>query len=54
MNYYQKTAQEVVVEFSTDIQKGLSTSEAKDRIVTFGYNELAQKRQETIFDIFVR
>src|SRR3989344_5822686 len=54
MSYYQKTAKEVVSEFSTSLEKGLSSSQAKDRIATFGANVLAQKRQETLFDIFVR
>ncbi len=52
--YYQKTAQEVVSEFSTSLEKGLSSFQAKDRLATFGPNEIAQKRTETIFEIFLR
>src|SRR3990167_6171123 len=52
--YYQKTAQEVVSEFSTNLEKGLSVSTAKDRLATFGPNEIAQRRTETILEIFLQ
>ena len=54
MSYYQKTAKEVVSEFSTSLEKGLSSSQAKDRLATFGFNEIAQRRTETILEIFLR
>src|SRR3972149_3125872 len=53
-DYYQKTANSVCEEFSVKPDEGLSFGQAKDRLVTFGFNLLAKSKKETLLDIFVR
>ena len=38
---------------NTDIKTGISVKEAEDRIATYGYNELEEKRGRTPFRIFI-
>jgi len=52
--YYQKSVAEISKELSVEVEKGLSPKVVSERLVTFGRNVLAEKRQETIFDIFIR
>src|SRR3989338_10463000 len=54
MSYYQKTAKEVCQELSVSAQEGLALTQASSRLKTFGPNVLAQVKQETMLDIFVR
>lgn len=54
MNWYQKTANAVLEEFSVRKENGLSYDQASSRLVTFGANRLYSAHKETLLDIFVR
>lgn len=54
MHWYQKTALEVLSEFSVDPEAGLKGDQIRERVRTFGLNLLAQKKQDSIFDLFIR
>ena len=54
MNWYQKTAQEVLSEFNVDPEAGLKGDQIRERIRTFGLNLLAQKKQDSWLNLFIR
>ena len=49
--YYAMSTEEVFKKFQVD-ESGLSTREASKRIEKYGYNELPQKKKDSIFKIF--
>lgn len=53
MQWYQKSAKEVLDEWTVKLEEGLSYDDALRRLKTFGPNELAQREKETVIDIFV-
>ncbi len=54
MSWYQKSASEVLGEWTVKQESGLDYDDAARRLKTFGRNELARREKETVFDIFVR
>lgn len=54
MNVYQKTKQELAKEFSTDLERGLSTREVEQRLKQYGPNVLPDHKRESWFIVFVR
>ncbi|OGD86632.1 hypothetical protein A2164_02345 [Candidatus Curtissbacteria bacterium RBG_13_35_7] len=54
MNWYQKTAKEVIDEWKVDVGEGLTYDRASRHLKTFGPNSLAEQKQETILNIFIR
>lgn len=49
---YDKSIDDVLKEFSTDKNKGLSEAEAKARLKKNGLNKLSSKKQKTLLSIF--
>lgn len=46
--YHSKTKEEVLRQFNTT-EEGLTDEEAQKRLKEYGYNELTQKKQKSIF-----
>ena len=53
MNWHSMTYQQTAENLSTDINKGLTTSEAKKRLQKWGRNSLVQKKKQGIFVKFL-
>lgn len=53
MNYYQRSIEEVLQIFQTDLEKGLSVEEAQRRQRVAGYNVLPEVPEKTLFVIFL-
>ncbi|MBE3519412.1 MAG: cation-translocating P-type ATPase [Firmicutes bacterium] len=53
-NWYSLTPEEVLTEFDTDLEKGLSHLEAKRRLAEHGPNELRQRKPPTFFQRFIQ
>lgn len=51
-NFESKSGAEVAASLNTDIDKGLSNSEAKERLEKFGPNKLKDKKQKSVIRIF--
>ena len=47
--WYDKSVEFVAKTLKVDVEKGLSSKEAEDRVAEYGYNELKEKEKETIF-----
>ncbi|MEM0123091.1 MAG: plasma-membrane proton-efflux P-type ATPase, partial [Conexivisphaerales archaeon] len=47
-NNTPKPVKDVIIELSTDVNKGLSDGEIKKRIEQYGYNEIEEKKQSSI------
>ncbi len=54
MNYFNKEIKEVEKELKTDISNGLNTNEIDKKIEEFGYNELKEKKKESLFIKFLK
>lgn len=54
MNWYKVSAKSVCEELGVDVDSGLSHREAAKRLASYGPNELAKKKKETILLIFLR
>lgn len=52
MKEYSKTIKEIVEDFDTNLEKGLSSEEAKKRLDKNGKNELREANKKTILQIF--
>ncbi len=50
---YQSSVQEILQEFGTDAEKGLSTKEVERRSAQFGPNKLAEEPRESLFFVFL-
>ena len=44
---------EVVEKLKTNINSGLSTNEANERVLKYGKNELKEKKKKSVFKIFI-
>lgn len=53
-DWYSLTPEEVLAEFETHLEKGLSHSEAKRRLIDYGPNELRQRKPPTFFQRFIQ
>ena len=53
MNWHSITYQQIAENLDTDINKGLTFSEAKKRIAKYGRNSLVQKKKQGIFIKFL-
>ena len=53
MNWHSITYQQIAENLDTDINKGLTSSEAKKRIAKYGRNSLVQKKKQGIFIKFL-
>ncbi len=51
--WYQKQPQTVAQELETDVNKGLSSREAKKRLEVYGENRFEKKRQKSILMLFL-
>ena len=54
MNWNSLVASEVVAELKTDAVAGLSDSEAKSRLLSYGENTLPQPRRASLLKIFFK
>ncbi len=54
MNWYQKTAQEVLGEQNANLEQGLGENEAFSRLKATGPNVLASSKKQTLLDIFLK
>jgi len=54
MEYYHRTAAEILEEQKVNPDHGLTSAQARDRLVTFGPNLIATSKRETLADIFIR
>ena len=52
--YYALEKDVVIKELNSNYIKGLTESEAKDRLKTFGENSLPKKKRDSILKIFIR
>src|SRR5450756_1836962 len=50
---YARTKEEVLEELSSDIEKGLTTSEAQRRLLEYGLNTLGEKKQTPLWKRFL-
>ena len=48
MEYYRRSAEEVAAEFETDLNDGLSSQEAEERLSRHGYNELGETKHSSL------
>ena len=53
MNFYQENIEDVLKKLKTN-HNGLSSKEAKERLMRYGKNELPKKKVDGIFKIFFR
>ncbi|MGE4413412.1 MAG: HAD-IC family P-type ATPase, partial [Candidatus Caldatribacteriota bacterium] len=51
--YYQKEIKEIELELNTSLQRGLSTSEAKERLEKFGLNQLKEGKKRTVWHMLL-
>ncbi|MGL5868627.1 cation-transporting P-type ATPase, partial [Clostridium chrysemydis] len=51
--HYKKSIEEVINETSTNIREGLTSKEAKSRLLKNGENKLESKKNKSIFKIFL-
>jgi len=51
--YYQKEIKEIELELNTSLQRGLSTSEAKERLEKFGPNQLKEGKKRTVWHMLL-
>ena len=51
---YARTKEEVLEELSSDIEKGLTTSEAQKRLLEYGLNTLGEKKQTPLWKRFLQ
>lgn len=51
--WFSKTSQEISTELNTNLNTGLSETEAKDRLIKYGKNELKEKKDKSIFELFL-
>ena len=49
---YKKTSLEETFKFLETTSEGLSDSEVKNRLEIFGYNEIAEKKKNSILEFF--
>ena len=54
MNFYQMGLDVVVQRLKTDIQKGLSSDDARQRLDIFGYNEIPHKELTSVWIILIK
>ncbi|MFB6226323.1 MAG: calcium-translocating P-type ATPase, PMCA-type [Candidatus Paceibacteria bacterium] len=54
MKFYQEAARKVIDHFSTDVDQGLSATEAENRLEKYGLNEIEEKRGVNPFFIFLK
>lgn len=54
MNYFNKEINEVEKELKTDIENGLSKDEINKKIEQYGYNELKEKKKESLLVKFLK
>lgn len=52
-SFFNQTADEVLTQFNVVVDKGLSESEAKQKLEEFGPNQLESKKQKTLIAIFL-
>lgn len=52
MNYHTLNIEEVEKKLNTDIEQGLTTSEAQKRIEQYGYNELEKHKKQSDLLLF--
>ncbi|MDR2843646.1 MAG: calcium-translocating P-type ATPase, PMCA-type [Candidatus Symbiothrix sp.] len=52
-HYYNQTGEAVADELRTSLSKGLTDTEAKARLATFGYNEFQKKKSKSLFAKFL-
>ncbi len=48
MEYYRRSAEEAAAELETDLNSGLSSQEAADRLNRYGYNELGETKHTSL------
>ena len=53
VNWYSLEMQEVSSKLNTDLEKGISSELAKERLKTYGYNELTGKSGPTIWQMLL-
>lgn len=53
MNFYQMNLDAVARHFNTDIQNGLSSEDARQRLDIFGYNEIPHKQPTSIWIVIL-
>ncbi|GAB4112799.1 MAG: calcium-transporting P-type ATPase, PMR1-type [Candidatus Caldatribacteriota bacterium] len=51
--YYQKSIEEIAIELNTELEKGLSSTEAKKRLQKFGPNQLEEKKDRNLWIMFL-
>ena len=51
--WYTFSVQEVIAKLQTDLQKGLSDKEAKERVLAYGPNQLAQASRDPAWKLFL-
>ncbi|MDD4429811.1 MAG: cation-transporting P-type ATPase, partial [Bacteroidales bacterium] len=51
--YYNQEINEVIHQFKTDQQQGLSSGEAQRRLQEYGYNQLKTKDKKSFFRMFL-
>ncbi len=51
-NFYSKKVEEVLAELKTSLS-GLSSQEAQKRLSEYGFNELQEKKEETLLQMFI-
>ncbi len=51
--YYQKSIEEIAIELNTELQKGLTSEEAKERLQKFGPNQLEEKKDRNLWIMFL-
>ena len=54
MNYFNEEIHEVEKELKTNIEKGLKQEEIKEKIEQYGYNELKEKKKESLIIKFLK
>jgi calcium-translocating P-type ATPase len=50
MPWFKKSIDEVIKELNTDIENGLDTTDAIDRLATYGENQFEEGKKETLFE----
>ena len=48
--YHKKEVREVVTELQTDLVKGLTSQEAKNRLEKYGHNQLEKEEEESLWE----
>ncbi len=52
VHYYQKSTEEVIKDLRTS-DRGITSSDARERLLEYGYNKLDEFRQRTVFMMFL-